>query len=173
MTAGDAPGVGAASGELVYEDLYRFHFRGLVQLATLLGADDPENVVQEAFVRLHKNEGRLREVTATVAYLRVTVCNLSRSRVRHLLLARRYESRLLRPGDASVEQTAVLHEDHREVLAALDRLPRRPREVLVLRYWSDLSEADIAATLGISAGSVKSYASRGLAAIEMHLGRLS
>ena len=173
MTAGEPRVARAAQGDAAYEELYRWQFRGLVQLATLLGADDPEDVVQEAFVRLHRNEARLRDVTGAAAYLRATVCNLSRSRVRHLILARRHASRLLRPGDASVEQTAVLHEDHREVLAALDRLPRRPREVLVLRYWGELSEADIAATLGISAGSVKSYASRGLAAIETQLGRLS
>ncbi|MDQ1724161.1 MAG: hypothetical protein QOG52_1189, partial [Frankiaceae bacterium] len=173
MSARDTPVAVAASGGDGYKALYQVHFRGLVQLATLLGADDPENVVQESFVRLQRNEAQLRDVGATVAYLRATVCNVSRSRVRHLVLARRYASRLLRPGDASVEQTAVMHEDHREVLAALERLPRRPREVLVLRYWSELSEADIATTLGISPGSVKSYASRGLAAIEKQLGRLS
>ena len=60
----------------------------------------------------------------------------------------------------------LLAEEHREVLAALHRLPRRQREVLVLRYWSDLSEAQIALTLGISRGAVKSSASRGLDALE-------
>jgi RNA polymerase sigma factor (sigma-70 family) len=61
---------------------------------------------------------------------------------------------------------AILAEEHREVLAALDRLPTRQREVLVLRYWSDMSEAEIATALGISRGTVKSTASRGLDALE-------
>ena len=56
------------------------------------------------------------------------------------------------------------------MLAAVRTLPRRQREVLILRYWSDLSEADIAKTLGIAAGTVKSNASRGLARLEQLLG---
>ena len=60
----------------------------------------------------------------------------------------------------------MLAEEHREVLAALKQLPNRQREVLVLRYWSDLSEAQIADALGISRGTVKSTASRALAALE-------
>ena len=64
------------------------------------------------------------------------------------------------------EDSVVLAEEHRAVLDGLARLGRRQREVLVLRYWSDLSEADIADTLGISRGTVKSTASRALAALE-------
>ena len=59
----------------------------------------------------------------------------------------------------------LLSEDRRQVLAALARLPTRRREVLVLRYYAGLSEAEIAATLGISAGTVKSTAARGLATL--------
>lgn len=66
----------------------------------------------------------------------------------------------------SAEDHVVLDEAHREVLAALGRLTPRRRQVLVLRYWADLSEAEIAATLGISRGAVKSNASRGLDALE-------
>ena len=61
-------------------------------------------------------------------------------------------------------------EEHGRVLAAVRTLPRRQREVLVLRYWSDLSEADIAATLGVAVGTVKSNASRGLARLQKLLG---
>ncbi len=64
---------------------------------------------------------------------------------------------------------AVLAEEHREVLAALRRLPGRQREVLVLRYYAGLSEAEIAATTGISRGTVKSTAHRALAALERAL----
>jgi RNA polymerase sigma factor (sigma-70 family) len=164
---------GAVDIESMYDVQFRAHFRGMVQLATLLGADDPEDVAQEAFFRLHKNTHRLRDYAASLAYLRVTVCNLSRSRIRHLIVARKHASTLATPAASSVEQIAVLREEHRDVLAALASLARRPRQVLVLRYWCDLSEADIADTLGVTTGAVKSYASRGLAAIEKTLGSSS
>ncbi len=59
--------------------------------------------------------------------------------------------------------------EHAEVLDALRALPRRQRECLVLRYYADLSEAEIATTLGISAGSVKSHSHRGMAALTVAL----
>ena len=74
---------------------------------------------------------------------------------------------------ASAESEAILSEDRRQVLSALARLPRRRREVLVLRYYLGLSEAEIAAVLGISAGTVKSTAARALAALARDLGEPS
>ena len=147
--------------------LFTGHFRGLVRLATLLGADDPEDVVQEAFVRLHRSTGRLRDPGAALPYLRSTVVNLCRSRLRHLRVVRRGVPGP--PDVASAEHGAVLREDHREVVAALLALPARQREALVLRYWLDLSEAEIADAMGISRGTVKSTASRALAALEKKL----
>ena len=67
------------------------------------------------------------------------------------------------------DDAALVAEEHREVLAAMAGLAPRQREVLVLRYWSDLSEADIAETLGLSRGAVKSTASRALDALERAL----
>ena len=63
----------------------------------------------------------------------------------------------------------MLAEEHREVIVALHGLAPRQREVLVLRYWSDLSETEIAAAMGISRGTVKSTASRALAALEKQM----
>jgi RNA polymerase sigma factor (sigma-70 family) len=74
---------------------------------------------------------------------------------------------------ASAESEVILSEDRRQVLSALARLPRRRREVLVLRYYLALSEAEIAAVLGISAGTVKSTAARALAALARDLGEPS
>ena len=71
---------------------------------------------------------------------------------------------------ASAEHEALLAEDRRQVLVALGRLSRRRREVLVLRYWLGLHEAEIAAVLGISPGTVKSTAARGIAALARELG---
>ena len=133
--------------------LYAAHRLPLVRLAVLLVDDvaSAEDVVQDAF--------------AALAYLRVSVVNTARSALRRRRTARAYSP----PHDvtpASPEDRAVLAEEHREVIDALHRLAPRQREVLVLRYWSNLSEAEIAQTLDISRGTVKSTASRALVALE-------
>lgn len=150
-------------------ELFSIHYRTLVGLAGLLGADDPEDLAQEAFVRLHRRQDRLREPQAALAYLRVTVCNLTRNRARHLRLAR---LRAPRPQDhqAAAEQLVIVREEHRELLAAVAALPTRQRQALVLRYWLDLSEQEIADTMAVSVGTVKTHASRGLAALKELMG---
>ncbi|HEY2264310.1 MAG TPA: sigma-70 family RNA polymerase sigma factor [Streptosporangiaceae bacterium] len=160
-TAGDDAG-GDVSG------LFRARYPEMVRLADLLGADDPEDIAQEAFARLIRKHGSLRDPEAAVAYVRATVCNLTRNRHRHLRVVR-LRTPSARPEQSS-EQIAILHEDHREVLAALAALPARRREAIVLRYWLDLSEREIAAVMGISPGTVKSNVSRGMAALAAALG---
>ena len=151
--------------------LYREHARPLVRLAVLL-VDDvgiAEEIVQDAFVLVHRRMGRLDQVERPVAYLRTTVVNLSRSRLRRRLVARRHPGLVERDAPAADERVG-LSDDQLAVIAALHRLPRRQREVLVLRYWAELSEGEIASTLGISNGSVKTHAHRGMAALEQELG---
>ena len=70
---------------------------------------------------------------------------------------------------ASAEAEAMRHLGDGAMLAALNRLPNRQREVLVLRYFADWSEASIADALGIAPGSVKAHAHRGLAALRARL----
>jgi RNA polymerase sigma factor (sigma-70 family) len=96
------------------------------------------------------------------------VVNLTRNRHRHLRVVRR-RTPAGRHEDSS-EQAAILREDHREVLTALSDLPPRTREALVLRYWLDLSQREIAVAMGVSPGTVKSQVSRGLAALALALG---
>ncbi|MBC6457829.1 sigma-70 family RNA polymerase sigma factor [Actinomadura sp. HBU206391] len=153
----------AAAPEPLVAELYRGHFTRMVRLAALLGADDPEDVAQEAFARLHRRQRKLRDPQAALPYLRATVCNLVRNRHRHLRVARLRAPAVQQ--EASSEQTALLHEDHREVLAALAQLPARQREALTLRYWHDLSEQEIAEAMGVSTGTVKTHTSRGIAAL--------
>jgi RNA polymerase sigma-70 factor (sigma-E family) len=151
--------------------LYREHSRLLVRLAVLL-VDDvgiAEEIVQDAFVLVHRRMGRLDQVERPVAYLRTTVVNLSRSRLRRRLVARRHPGLVERDAPAADERVG-LSDDQLAVIAALHRLPRRQREVLVLRYWGEMSEGEIASTLGISNGSVKTHAHRGMAALEQELG---
>jgi len=156
-------------GELAV--LYREHARPLVRLAVLL-ADDvgiAEEIVQDAFVLVHRRLGRPDQVERPVAYLRTTVVNLSRSRLRRRLVALRHPG-LVEPDAPPADDRVGMSDEQRAVIAALQRLPRRQREVLVLRYWSELSEDEIATTLGISNGSVKTHAHRGMAALERELG---
>jgi RNA polymerase sigma factor (sigma-70 family) len=135
----------------------------MVRLADLLGADDPEDIAQEAFARLLRKQGSLRDPSAAVAYVRASVCNLVRNRHRHLRVAR-----LRTPtghDEQSSEHAVMLRQDHAEVVAALAALPTRRREAIVLRYWLDLSEREIADAMGVSRGTVKAHVSRGLDAL--------
>ncbi|MFP1624473.1 RNA polymerase sigma factor [Streptomyces sp. 5K101] len=149
-------------------DLYHAHRLGMVRLAVLLVDDlaTAEDVVQDAFTALYRRHGdHIAEVDNALGYLRTAVVNTSRSVLRRRRTARAWTPPA--PADIpSAEEHVVLDEAHREVLAALSRLTPRRRQVLVLRYWADLSEAEIAQTLGISRGAVKSNASRALDALE-------
>ncbi|MFG3510499.1 RNA polymerase sigma factor [Streptomyces sp. NPDC047821] len=149
-------------------DLYHAHRLGMVRLAVLLVDDlaTAEDVVQDAFTALYRRHGEhISEVDNALGYLRTAVVNTSRSVLRRRRTARAWTPPA--PADVpSAEEHVVLDEAHREVLAALGRLTPRRRQVLVLRYWADLSEAEIADTLGISRGAVKSNASRALDALE-------
>lgn len=133
----------SAGAEDGVASLFRTHRLAMVRLALLLVDDreTAEDVAQEAFTALHRRWGALSSEDAAVAYLRTSVVNGSRSVLRRRRTARRH----------------------------VRALPARQREVIVLRYWSELTEAQIAMTLGISVGAVKSSASRGRDAIAAQL----
>ena len=152
--------------------LYRTHWHYLLRLAVLLVDDvaSAEDVVQDAFVALHRKADELRDPDAALGYLRTTVLNLSRSVIRRRQVARKH-LKVAEPDEAApADQEVLLRDEHRAALAAVRALPRRQSEVLVLRYWAGLSEREIAQTLGISPGSVKSSASRGMATLHRMLG---
>lgn len=130
----------------------------MLQLAVMLvdARDVAEDVVQEAFAGLHRRWDR---VDNPPAYLRISVVNGCRSVLRRRRAARSHQSYWEPP--ASDASTAVLiAEEHREVMRAVQRLPRRQREVLILTYWQELDDTQIAATLSISESSVRATASR-------------
>jgi RNA polymerase sigma factor (sigma-70 family) len=124
--------------------------------------------VQDAFLGLYRALPRLRDHDQLLPYLRTAVVNGSRSALRGQ--RRAAQRRVTREApESSAESAALLSEDRREVFAAVARLPRRAREVLVLRYYLDLPDQEIAATLGVSRGTVSSTASRAVAALGREL----
>jgi RNA polymerase sigma-70 factor (sigma-E family) len=162
----------ALSADEAVAELYAAHWRRLVRLSVLLVHDQglAEEITQDAFVALHGRWSRLRDPASAVAYLRQSVVNRSRSALRHRKVVDRHLASQRVPDDApSADASISADVRRREVLAAMHALPRRQREVLALRYYLDLSEADIAAALGISQGAVKSHASRGAATLRTHL----
>jgi RNA polymerase sigma-70 factor (sigma-E family) len=148
--------------------LYSAHFRSLVRLAVLLVRDmaTAEEVVQDAFVAIHGAWRRLRDPDKALAYLRQSVVNRSRSVLRHRAVVEK-------PDAPSAENGAIGELERSAVIEALRSLPTRQREALVLRYYGDLSEAEIAHAMGISKGAVKSHTARGMAALRSVLEKMS
>lgn len=136
--------------EAALAGLFELHYASMLRLAVLLGADDPENVVAEAYYQIYRKWRRLRDAEAAEAYLRSTVCNLTRMRIRHLQVARKHVQQPPSDVVASAESTALLRDDQRVLIDALQQLPARQREALVLRHWLGLKESEIAAAMGIS-----------------------
>lgn len=151
-----------------FDVLFYEHASRLVRLAALLGADDPEDVAAEAFCRLYAARRRLRDDDASVVgYLNRIVVNHVRDRQRRATVARR-EAHLLTP-PAAPPDAITSHADRLAVMDALNGLPPRQRETVVLRFWLDLPLGEIAEMTGVSTGTVKSHLSRGMAALATSL----
>jgi len=162
------------STDAMVADLFRSEGRSLVRLARLFVDDRnaAEDLVQEAFIRLARNAGRIRDRQRAPAYLRSIVLNLARDSNRRGLVSMRHRSALVAPSGMIDDDELTMREDQRLVLTALRDLPVRQRTCLVLRYYDELGPDDIATELGISRNSVKTHLQRGLAALEERLGEL-
>jgi len=161
---------GAAAADLdaarVASALYAAHYQSLVRLAALLVHDSgtAEEVVQDSFVAMHAHWRRLRDCDKTLVYLRRCVVNRSRSVLRHRMVAARVAPHPL-PDMPSAEQAAIRLLERAAVIDALRQLAPRQREALVLRYYAELPDAQIASAMGISRGAVHSHIARALAAL--------
>jgi RNA polymerase sigma-70 factor (sigma-E family) len=164
--AGD--GAAAAVGAL-----YQAHAVGLIRLAYLMLGDRPgaEDAVQDAFCGLYRHWDRLANPDRALAYVRTAVLNGCRSALRRRTLGRRLNT--YQPPGASAEATALGNEERHEVMRAVRRLPARQREALVLRFYLDLPEAEIARVMGLRPGSVRSATHRALKALGRSLEKLS
>jgi len=157
---------------LTLDELYSAHYRSLVRLAALMVRDlgTAEEVVQEAFIAMHGGWHRLRDNDKALAYLRQSVVNRSRSVLRHRQVVDRNAPKPP-PDEPSAEHGAIALAERAEVIAALKLLPARQREALVLRFYADMSEAQIATTMRISRGAVKSHTARAMQALRAVLER--
>jgi RNA polymerase sigma-70 factor (sigma-E family) len=171
-TAGDEVRDSDAAARNAVTALYQAHSLGLVRLAVIMVGDRQaaEDVVQEAFWALYRRWQGLSDPAKALGYVRVAVLNGCRSVLRYRGRSRQRGAAVAQLWETveSAESTALVGEEHRQVLAALQKLPSRQREALVLRFYLDLPEPEIALTMGVSQGTVKSTTSRALAA----LGRL-
>ncbi len=166
------PAVTAPAPAEAVTALYRAHALGLIRLAVVMLGDRPaaEDAVQEAFCGLYRRWHSLSDPGKALSYVRSSVINSCRTVLRR---GRGRPARSLRPGTRPVNPPrplALISEEHRQVLAAIRRLPARQREALVLRFYLDLDEEEIAASMRISRGTVKSTTSRALAALGRILG---
>jgi RNA polymerase sigma-70 factor (sigma-E family) len=171
---GNAPAAPAGhsewSAELAVVKLYSLHYKPLVRLAAVLVRDTPtaEEVVQEAFIAMHDGWHRLKDTDKALAYLRQAVVNRARSVLRHRQVVEKNAPKPA-PDMPSAEHGAMVLLERSEVVTALRALPERQREAIMLRYYVDLSEAEIAAAMGISRGAVKSHTARGMASLRSAL----
>ena len=127
-----------------------------------------EDLVQEAFIRLSRSMSRIRDPARAAAYLRSIVINLARDHNRRGLVSLHH-----RPPPAedapSAEEAVLGQSDRQEVIDALRALPVRQRDCVTLRYYYDMSPAEIADGLGMSVNSVKTHLQRGLRALSAAL----
>ncbi len=149
--------------DVAWEDLFESAYERLLRFAQFLADDgsEAEELVQEAFVRVYQRWERLEDHSAAEGYLRVTVLNLARGRVRRRIIARRHRA-VSDEYAPSAERQVLAREGDRAIVDAIRLLPRRQRECVVLRYYTDLSVDETARTLEISQGSVKAYTHRAL-----------
>ncbi|HEX5017857.1 MAG TPA: sigma-70 family RNA polymerase sigma factor [Actinomycetes bacterium] len=159
-------------GELV-DALFRRHYPALLRLAVVMVGhrEAAEDAVQEAFASLHRHRRSLRDYSAAEAYLRSAVLNRCRSWVRRQATQRAARPLMLvREHEQSAEDTIVDRDEAGSLVALMRTLARRQREVLACRFVLELSVAETAEVLGISEGSVKAHAHRGLRSLQERIG---
>ena len=170
VALGSVP-IDAEAAQAVTE-LYATHYRSLVRLAALLVRDigTAEEVVQDSFIAMHGGWRRLRDSDKALSYLRQAVVNRSRSVLRHRVVVDR-NAPAPSPDMPSAEHGAIALLERSAVISALRTLPTRQREALVLRFYADMSEAQIADAMQISRGAVKSHTARAMQALRTVLER--
>jgi RNA polymerase sigma-70 factor (sigma-E family) len=151
-----------ATAQAAVTALYRAHAVDLIRLAYLMLGDraTAEDVVQDAFCGLYR---RWNQLTDPLPYVRSSVLNGSRTALRRRALGHRITA--YQPPSGSAEAAALSREERHEVMRAVRRLPDRQREALILRFYLDLPDLEIARIMGIRPGTVRSAMHRALKAL--------
>jgi RNA polymerase sigma-70 factor (sigma-E family) len=155
----------ADEAAIAVSSLYQACALGLIRLAYVILGDRQaaEDVVQEAFIGLFRRWDRLSNVEGAEYYVRVSVLNGCRSALRHRSVV---VSQVLYELPAPSAEVAVLgNEERAELIRAIGQLPRRQRETVVLRYYLDLPDNEIATLMGISPSTVRSTVHRALESV--------
>ena len=163
---------GTLDADALVAQMFAEQGASLVRLARVFCDDRnaAEDLVQEAFIRLHRSAGSIRDLGRAPAFLRSIVINLARDHNRRGLMSLRHRASAEPPAPPIEPDERVVHDDEVDkVLVALRTLPERQRACLVLHYYEELSIAEVADTLRISTNSVKTHCRRGLAALESRL----
>jgi RNA polymerase sigma-70 factor (sigma-E family) len=171
QSGSEVPGPASEVDQMVI-GLYRAEYRSLVRMAAMLVGDmaTAEEVVQDCFVGMHSAFVRLRDMDKALSYLRRSVVNRARSVMRRRVVADRYMPQP-QPDMPSAEYGALALLERSAVLSALRTLPVRQREAIVLRFYLDLSEEQVAFAMNISRGAVKAHTARGKLALRSLLGQ--
>ncbi|MEU7501107.1 RNA polymerase sigma factor [Streptomyces griseofuscus] len=166
-TAGPGRDRDLAGGEreTVLTRLFQTQYVPLLRLASSLGADDPENIVAEAYFQLCKRWHHLQQKQAAAAYLRTTIHNLARMHHRRQHTIHHHARSTTAEMVLSAETTALQHHDHHTLHQALQQLPDRQKQALVLRHWHGLTQNEIAALLQVTVGTVKTHTHRAVNAL--------
>ena len=174
-TAGppEPTGPAAATAGAAVAALYEAHALGLIRLAHIMLGDrqGAEDVVQEAFCGLYRRWPHLADPGSAVPYVRSAVLNGCRSVLRRRATGRAVTA--YQPPAASAEASVLSREERQEVMRAVRRLPDRQREALVLRFYLDLPEQEIARLMGLRPSSVRSATHRALKALGQSLEKTS
>jgi RNA polymerase sigma-70 factor (sigma-E family) len=159
--------------EFAVRKLYQDKHAEMVRFATFLTGDQnvAEDLAHDAFVRVYDAWSRIADSTKAVAYLRATVVNLSNDRFRRRAVAERSPREHVIAG-AAADEAALGSIGRRAVLAAVSALPERQRACVVMRHWLRMTEGEIADTLEVSIGSVRTHIKRGVSTLQTRLGHL-
>lgn len=166
---GEAVGSIGSSERGTFAALYQAHVREIRGLAFLLTGSEQaaEDLAQEAFIRVFGRLVHLRNPSSVEAYLRRTVVNLARMQFRHKAVERRYLAAKAAEAPTATDHDVVGLERLREALA---ELPYRQRAAVVLRFYADRPDEEIAELLGCATATVRSLISRAMPVLREVMG---
>lgn len=163
----------ATDRDALIAELFRLEGARLVRLARLFTDDRnaAEDLVQEAFIRLHRAAHRIQDPMKAASYLRSIVINLARDHNRRGLMSLRHQEAIPAGAEPDApEDVLVMDDERRRLLEEVRALSPRQRDCVLLRYYLELSESEIGATLDISRNSVKTHCRRGMETLRSRLG---